>query len=277
LVALLVVSGCSVAQPKGKSPLVPACMSPDSVVLEVFFVRFPSGDQEVNGQLWQEIDEQSFPAELRRRLGRNGLRAGVVGGPIPACLARLLEIEDKPPPSGGPNQLDVAEMDLEPRTQRRHMQIRAGRRGEIVASRVYEKLSVLLPEADRLCGETYSGAEARIVVKAFPQRDGRVRLELMPELQYGPAQMRPVADDQGMFRLAASRSRREFDDMCISAVLSPGSMAVLGSLPDCPGRLGQYFFTEDDGRPQQKLLVVRLAQTQHDEMFASPEVLRLEE
>ena len=40
-------------------------MSPDSVVLEMFFVRFPFGDPAVNEKLWEAIDEQQFAPELR--------------------------------------------------------------------------------------------------------------------------------------------------------------------------------------------------------------------
>ena len=83
---------------KGKSPLVPASMSPDSVVLEMFFVRFPFGDPAVNEKLWEEIDEQQFPPELRERLARNGFRAGLVSGQMPDELSKLMQLSDKPAP-----------------------------------------------------------------------------------------------------------------------------------------------------------------------------------
>ena len=80
-----------------------------------------------------------------------------------------------------------------------------------------------------------------------------------------------------MLRLEAGRPRRAFDEMTISATLSPGSMLLLSSVPRLPGSLGHHFFTEDNGRLEQKLLVLRLAQTQHDELFTPPEVLQLPE
>ncbi len=84
LLAVLAMAGCTTtALHKGKSPLVPAQMSPDSVVLEMFFVRFPFGDPAVNEKLWEEIDEQQFTPELRERLARNGFRAGLVSGQMP--------------------------------------------------------------------------------------------------------------------------------------------------------------------------------------------------
>ena len=58
-----------------------------------------------------------------------------------------------------------------------------------------------------------------------------------------------------MLRLEASRPKRTFDDMTLSADLAPGAMLVLSSLPNRPGSLGHHFFTEnDDGKLEQKLL-----------------------
>src|SRR3989337_2061088 len=64
-------SSCTpIRPPRIASPLASPRMSPDSVVLDIFFVRFPLGDEEANGPLWDEIDEQHFPTELRRELAR---------------------------------------------------------------------------------------------------------------------------------------------------------------------------------------------------------------
>ncbi len=56
-------------------------------------------------------------------------------------------------------------------------------------------------------------------------------------------------------------------------------MLVLSSLSNRPGSLGHHFFTEkqNEGRLEQKLLIIRLAQTQHDGLFNPPEPLKLEE
>jgi hypothetical protein len=244
--------------------------------LEVFFVRFPFGDPQINGPLWQAIDEQHFPAELRRRLGQNGFRIGLAGGQIPIALSQLLELQDKPPPSGEANQVDVASLDAEPRVMRRHLSIRTGQRKEIVVSGVYTQLPVLLCESGQLAGQTYRKAQAVLAVTTTALSDGRVQVELVPELHHDDAQQRWVGD-QGMLRLEAGRPRRAFDEMTISATLSPGSMLLLSSVPRLPGSLGHHFFTEDNGRLEQKLLVLRLAQTQHDELFTPPEVLQLPE
>ena len=273
LAVLATAGGCTPIINQVRSPLARPQMSPDSVVLDVFFIRIPFDDPEANGPLWAEIDEQHFPAGLRRRLVRNGFRAGLVGGQIPVGLSQLLELGDKPVPSGASNQTNLGDFSSEPRVLRRHLQLRAGRRSEIVTSGVHDELPVLIADPDGLRGQTYSKAQGVLAVKAFSERDGRVRLDLVPELHYGESQQRYVGT-QGALRLEAGRPRRAFDPMAVSATLAPGHMLVLSSLPSRPGSLGHHFFTQESGgQLEQKLLVIRLAQTQHDDLFALQDLL----
>ncbi|NQU20694.1 MAG: hypothetical protein HQ567_05375 [Candidatus Nealsonbacteria bacterium] len=277
LSALAAVAGCQRPFMTSDSPVKPAGMSPGSVALDVFFVRFPFGDREANETLWQEVDEQHFPAELRRKLAENGFRVGLIGGQPPMALSKLMDLKDKPMPTGEAAQVDLAEADDVPRVIRRHLQTRAGRRSEIVASPEYEQMPVLLRESGRLAGQTFAHAQARLAVKTLPQPDGHVLLELVPELQHDQARQRWIGDNQGMLRLKADRPCRAFDEMKISAKLAPGSMLLLSSLTTRPASLGHRFFTENDGQLEQKLLVIRLVQTQHDSVFSPPDVLQLDE
>jgi hypothetical protein len=273
------MAGCTApALHKGKSPLAPSQMSSDSVVFEMFFVRFPFGDSAINDKLWGAIDEQQFTPELRDRLTRNGFRAGLLSGQMPAELAKLMQLSDKPAPTSEPVNTKVDELENQPRVVRRHLQIRAGRESKIMASGVYSELPVLMCEPGQLCGQTYHQAQGIFSVKSFPQPDGRVRLELAPQLEHDQPQQRWIGD-QGVLRLEASRPKRTFDDLAMSIDLAPGAMLVLSSLPNRSGSLGHHFFTEkeNEGHLEQKLLIIRLAQTQHDGLFGPPEPLKLEE
>ena len=277
LLALLATAGCTTPLLRqGKSPLRPAQMSSDSVVLEMFFVRFPFGEPTVNEKVWEEIDEQHFAPDLRERLAKNGFRVGLVSGSLPIELSKLLELSDKPAPTGEIKGDKMGDLGDEPRVVRRHLQLRAGRRSEIIASGVYGELPVLVCGAGQLSGQTYCQAQGIFAVKSFPQSDGRVRLELLPELHHDQPKQRWVGR-QGMLRLEASRPKRVFDDMLVTANLSPGAILVLSSLSNRPGSLGHHFFTEGDDRLEQKLLLVRLSQTQHDAVFNPPEPLELGE
>lgn len=265
---LVAATGCSnMAEQVSRSPLKPPRMSPDSVVLELLFVRFPPGEAVDVATLWDELDEMHLSAEQRERLVRNGFRVGLVGGQIPVGLSRLLELKDKPPPGAGSLQTSVTDWEQEPRVVRRHMQMRPGARTEIVASDIADEMSVLLSDGPALEGEIFQAAQAVLAAKAFPQSDGQVRVQLVPEVHYGESKMRYV-NTLGAIRIEPGRSRRTFDRLAIDAVLAPGHMLVLGTVSDRPGSLGYRFFTQTtSGQLEHKLLIIRLAQTQHDELF----------
>jgi hypothetical protein len=276
LLAVLATAGCSAPIHTAKSPLLPAQMSPDSVVVEMFFVRFPFGEAATNDKLWREIDEQQLGPELRQRLAKNGFRVGVVNGPMPTELSKLMQLSEKPTPSAEMQEAPVDKIEAQPRVIRRHQQLPPGQRTEIIASGIYPQLPLLMCESGQLCGQMYDQAQGIFAAKSFPQPDGRVRLELAPELHYEQSRQRWVGN-QGMLRLETGRPKRVFNDMTVSVNLEPGAMLILSSLPNRPGSLGHYFFTEDDGRLEQKLLLVRLTQTQHDGLFSPPEPLKLEQ
>lgn len=264
----LVGTGChEMTKRPVRSLLRPVPMSPDSVVVDIFFVRFPFGDPEANSELWAEIDEQHFPTELRERLSRNGFRVGLLAGPLPGILSRLLEMADKPPPSGASMEVKVTDLGEDPKVVRRHVQVRAGQRTEIQASGVYARLPVLLCEARGLCGQEYADAQGVLALRADPQPDGRVRLRLVPEVHHGQPRLQRIPTPGGV-RLEPGRPRRAFDDLALVATLQPGHMILLSSLPHKPGSLGHYFFTQEmSGKLEQKLVVIRLSQTQRDDLF----------
>jgi len=265
-------------RPKGKSPLSPARMSPDAMVLDVFFVPVKFDDPEANVILWQELDEQHFPPEVRRELGERGFRVGLTGGQVPVTLSRLLDLKGKMTPGTEDGTACLETADSESGVLRRHMPMRTGRRGEIHASRTYEKMPVLAIDASgHLGGRDYPQAEGVLAVKAYPESDGRVRLEVVPELHYGQVKQQFVGD-QGIWRMEAGKARRTFDELAFSATLTSGHMLVISSLPNRTGSLGHYFLTRDSsGDLEQRILVLRLSQTQHDDLFAPAEVLPLDE
>src|SRR6202521_4267835 len=96
ILALFGLVGCKVVarQPKGKSPLSSVGMSADSVTLEIFTAPTPLGAPQLSA-LWNEVDEQPLPADLRQRLAQNGLRAGIVGPHVPHALAELHKVTDE--------------------------------------------------------------------------------------------------------------------------------------------------------------------------------------
>jgi hypothetical protein len=267
-VVLFVLSaGCrQVDQRQGKSPLQPAQMSPDSIALDISFVRFPFGQAEANGRLWEEIDEQGVASDVRQRLIPNGFRAGLVSDPMPEGLAKLLESKEKPASAALPHGA-VADLEKEPRVVTRRLQLRAEHRAEVACSEVYERMPVLIRDRLGVTGGDLYQAQGMIIVTAHLEPDRRVRLDLVPEVQSGESKPRFVGG-QGGFRLETSRPRRAFDELALHTTLLPGQSVVFSSLANRPGSLGHHFFTQEaEGKLEQKLLVIRLAQTQHDDLF----------
>ncbi len=279
LLLAIAVAGCESIAPGQKlkpadALMQAARMSPDSVGLEVFFVRLPHDDRQSYEAIWREVDETSIAGELRQRLSENGMRAGLLSAQLPTRVQQFLQqyevIEDElpsDPSETGLQQGSKVNFDKEPQVTMRRLQLRSGRRGEIIASNLKKSAEVLLKEEDGLRGRSYANCQGIFAVKAFPQRDGRATFELVPELHHGePCQRFSGAD--GVWRLETAKPRHVFDDLMLKATLTPGEMLLVGSLPNRPGSLGHHFFTEDQsGEQHRKLLFVRLTQTQWDDRF----------
>ena len=187
-----------------------------------------------------------------------------------------LDLKGKPGTGGDVQQVNIADLATPARVSSQHLQTRAGQRYEIAASGVIEKMPILVSEAGEIRGLTYEQAQGIFAMHVAPQPDGQVQLELVPEIHHGQNQQHWVGD-QSIFRLETGRSKRAFDELKLAAVMGPGAMLLLGSQPNRQGSLGHYFFLESNGRDDrldQKLILVRLCQTQHDDLVA-PEALRL--
>jgi hypothetical protein len=267
------VAGCSFidmhAAAENRSPLTVATPSADSVSLEIYFAKAPLGNNTINGTLWNEIDEQRLPAETRRRLARCGIRAGVVGSHVPEALAKLLSLTDKPKPATDEPTPVGAEDD--PNVTKRLLQTRNGKRNEVVCSGTYDRLPLLQLEEEQIGGKTYQHADGRFALKSFAQVPCGVELDLVPEVHHGEQQPRWVGAD-GVLRLDPGKPREVFENLRMRVSLVPGEMLVMTNLPDHPGSLGHYFFTQPTSeRTSQKLLVIRVAGTTDSEEFGDEE------
>ncbi len=237
----------------------------ETIKLEVFFARFPAGNAALNGPLWNDIDEQSLPPAIRRELADAGLRAGLVGTQVPVELARLLTLSDAPV---DPAEANTVDLEQEPAVTKRLLAVRPNRRSELIASTVYDTLSLLMRDEGQVVGRTYAKAEGRFALRASEVAGGRVQVELTPELHYGEQQQRWNAAD-GVIRLEASRPKRVFDELKLAAQLEPGQMLIVSCQPDRPGTLGHCFFTEPKADSlMQKFLVIRIAEAGSDRSFA---------
>jgi len=277
----LLVLGCELLPPRAATVLKPASQSLDSVAVEVFFLRCPLDDPELNDDLWNEIDELAISASTRRELLANGLRAGILGGRLPLVLEKRLELAPQPTLDSRPveakrNEPEVAQanalqLEQAPRVSGKYVQMPARKRSELQTTRVLDSMTVLLPKQGELIGGTYEKAQGIFAARVIPEELGRVKLELIPELHYGELTNRYTHGQDGMWVLQPSRDRLAFPQLQINASLAPGEMVVISCLPDRGGSVGQRFFTDEvDGRPEQKLLLIRLSQVRGDQLNVAP-------
>ena len=268
--ALLAVGqvGCRNLEPTAQLPLVRPQMSADSVALDLVFIQIPRANRAAAPSFWREVDEQLLEPALREQLLDNGFRVGVIGGQLPLELERRLGEKLAPPDKEKDQIVDLEPKDLSLR--KRHLQIRRGRRSEVVVSGIVDQWPLLVRSADEVTGRTLHQAQGLFALKVYPQGDGRARVELIPELHHGSPQRQYRVGDEGAWVLDSGRPREVFDRLKIDVTLAPGEMVLIGCQSGRKGSLGYRFFQVNDtpsGVEAEKLLLVRLAQTQTDDRF----------
>lgn len=268
-VAGAAMPGCRLIQPPEDAPLTEqsTLLSPlagnDHIALEVFFVHVPLGDELTADAIWHDVDEQHFAADLRGRLAQHGFRAGVASGALPAKLQELLDANGSTSAAEESDSTDTGE--AQPMASRQELRMRPGGKGEIVPCPPRESLTLMTVDKGELTGRTLRAAQGRFVVRCQAEGDGRVRVALAPQIQHGEVRRRFVGGD-GAFRPDISQDKIEFEQLTVAAHLAEGQMIVLGALPHPLSSLARDFLTdESSGKPVQKMLVLRLVESQYDD------------
>lgn len=265
---LAVAPGCArfvTQDSKQPSQLPPIKTAPDAVMLDVAFVKQPAADLESYEAIWAAADEQVLSTDLRRELSSNGIRVGVFGQELPTKLRELI---DNPVGDALEQGQDADADGGEVGGSRRHLQVRTGVWKKIYASQTHPVLAALLQECGTVHGHQLTTAQCMFGLKTYPKGDGRVKLDLTPEIEHGELKPKWVRSEAQLVTSVA-RDRLLIDKLRIEAVLSPGQWLLISTTPDIKG-LGEDFFVESpSGATQRTLLLVRLAQTQFDDLFAS--------
>jgi hypothetical protein len=263
--ALLAAAGCKLVEPHsvGKSPLVPLAVSPETITLEVFSAPATRDDPQF-AEIWKQVDEQPLGAELRRRLAANGMRAGVVGPEVPGVLAAALKVTGKRIDEQKRQQMSI---DTEGGVTLRVVQAQSGKRVELAIGGVRDQFSLLESAEGQTRGKTYHKAECRMALLASNEADGRVRLDLTPELHYGEFKSH-VRGNDGMMMWTQQREKRIFDELKLETNLAAGQMLLVTCRPEQSSTTGHHFFTDTSGaRSQTMLWVFRVARAAPDRAF----------
>jgi hypothetical protein len=241
-------------------------LADDRIAVEVFFVHVSPDDQPRIDDAWTHVDEQALPTALRQQLAQHGFRVGVVGSQLPAAIDEIVRTQGSTA-TASQAQADVSE--AQPIASRQELRLRPGKRGEIVPSPVHEKLTVMTWNDGELTGRTYESIQGKFRVQCQPQGDGRVRVELTPELHHGKPKRQWVGDD-GVWRLDTGQERVIFDHLRITALLTPTEHLLISARDQPLRSLGRDFlFSANSGKPVQKLLVLRLIKSEYDDTLAT--------
>ena len=239
----------------------------DAVILEVAFIRVAANANSSNSKFWPDIDETHLAADDRKRLAQNGIRCGLIAGSLPDSLTELI--------NGDANTVDLEaltgslNLNLENRNQR--LQFRAGQAGQIVMSKsVKENITVITSDSQYAVAERFSQAQCQFQIKTYPQGDGRVRIELIPQIHHGDPRAEFTGQD-GAWLLKTQRAVKQYDAVPITALISPGESLLLSADSHNKGLGRQFFVINDDDEKTNHLLLMRLVHTQYDDLFAPNE------
>jgi len=273
IVALVVVTaGCSVLSttvvgrgPAADVPVTDAVAAkppPRTISLEVTFVRCDADDLELREEIWRHVDEQVLDDTRRRTLNANGLRAGVVTGHLPAEFATRLAASSEEP-------ADVAGVD--PARARRLLNLLPGRGGDLVTAHRLPSLVIFEQRDGEVRGATFHDATPQFTLDARPAADGRIRLELVPEVKHGPVE-KSWAGEDGVFRLETGQRRHRMDHLGIDVTVPAGGLLIVGCAGEAAASVGDGLLRDqDDGdRGGVRLIAIRPLARSTDPAFAEP-------
>lgn len=260
----LSTAGCQLfetpdAAEKFEKMLQTATPARESVYMEILLVLVPEERLDALEAVWLQADEQIVDAAVRRELARNGLRAGVIGPAPPDGLAELLQTDASPKVDESGWQSIPLDKDSTITGHRK--QLRPHTRMEITAPAVYDELPLFIGTDSGVTGNDYKDAQGIYALQWSPLPQGRIEVELTPELQHGRYRRQYSPGEGNLLQVQMDKSREIFEKLRLRVPLSAGQMLLVSGDLQGSGSLGHHMHTlpTTDG-PQHRLVLIRLAQ-----------------
>ncbi len=124
-------------------------------------------------------------------------------------------------------------------------------------------------EHGRVQGDAFREAQCLFSLHAIPNANGQTQLQLTPEIEHGDLKNRWVPIDGSLVH-QVGKDREVYQHLRIESSLLAGQTLVVGPTETSSG-LGQHFFTSAAPTPRRTMLLIRMAQTQQDELFQNNE------
>ena len=250
------------------SPLTTPRIASDSVVIEVTFIRVPSEEDGLMETVWQDIDETHVDSDLRSRLAENGFRCGKLPNALPASFEQLL--------SGDKNVTDpkaqAGSLNLNLGLQNRRLQCNAGSENHVVLSdSVIDELVIIHSDEQYTSAERFQQAQCQLEFRTYPQADGSVKIEVIPQIHHGNAKSQFKGHD-GAWLLKTERNIQEYTNLLVDASLQPGESLLLSCVESAPGLGGHFFSQNDNDQEVQHMLRLRVLHTQYDDLFQASDI-----
>jgi hypothetical protein len=241
-------AGCFLGPARPTVPALVRSLAPplpaEGIVVESVLLEQPAGDRFLDRELWDAALPAGAP-ETRALFAENGLRVGTVSGAGPPRFQTLLESDS-----------DTVSPQLKTFRLRKEDVIATAGPVDPCA------FSVLTDVAGKPGRVELKQARCGVLVRPEPTADGRVKLWCEPQLQHGDRRewFRPNED---VTRLTKHEEVPvvKFPALGFEATLGPDDCLLVGWRADQPGTLGAVLFgVEAQGRPRQRVLVVRTRQ-----------------
>jgi hypothetical protein len=269
----LVVAGCATWQkkPEQRLQLPPPQVPLDAIVCELAYVQWEPRPVEKDQQFWHAVDEQFVPAEVRRRLEENGLRIGLISGTLPA------ELRDKLAATADPVAALTAEemprgVEMLSRREKRQCRLGISELVEVLPERPGPGV-VLWREETGVRGAEFDRPRGFFTLTAHSHHDGRLRLELVPGLDYGTPRSRMIGNP-GIWRIDVRRDRKLFELLAVDVVVRPGQTLVVTSTPEPKGIGSTFFAHRFASATDQLFLLIRVGSSLRDNLFVGPDELQ---
>ena len=236
---------------------------PNTVTVEIYVIRLSPHQNALLYQLWQEVDEQSLPTQLRRELLAQGFRVGILGNFLSPMLEQLTSVSSEGVadiPSGIVQEFSAADVAREYGATRHTRQLLPEMHAVLKPfndQNALPEIFLFRQENGKMHGETYTNALGGLLVSAEANRDGSAQIQMLPVLEHGVSgrRFRTVA---GMVIQEESRPRHTFESLMITQRLLPGQWIILGATTLDSAGAGKVFFTRTSPVPEQRLLAIRL-------------------